>query len=376
MRLDQRRPLALQLQRALHGWAWAVVALLLPVAFLLVSGAGRRRPPAPAAPAPTPPDSLADIERRLQQALARLAPGLADAADAELTASLIRSGVDPQGADRITLLRAGVREARYGTAPRADTRALARELEDLLSRLTPQGKSARRRWRERAGLASLLAGCLVLPGAAQTPPEKLYEAGAYSAAVEGFARRALADPGIPTHWFNLGDAAWRAGDDAQSLAAWIRAARLSPRDQGIRRALLLVPPGDPSASRNLWVAPVTPAELWLLGLLAWTAGWLGALATRSLQGRWLVLVGGGVILLGAGTALGRWYRRPVAVLTANQVLRLSPHEQAPPAGEVARLGTVLLGERRGGWVRVAAAGGQEGWLPVPALRPAGDLRQP
>jgi hypothetical protein len=217
---------------------------------------------------------------------------------------------------------------------------------------------------------------VVLPLSAQTPPEQLYEAGAYAAAVEGFARRALADPGIPTHWFNLGDAAWRGGDEAQSLAAWIRAARLSPRDQGIRRALLLVPPADSWASRNLWVAPVTPAELWLLGVLAWTAGWLGALATRSLQGRWLVLIGGAVILLGAGRALDGWYRRPVALLSANQVLRLSPHEQAPAAGEVARLGTVLLEERRGAWVRVVASGAQEGWLPVQALRPAGDLLQP
>ncbi len=376
MRLDQRRPLALRLQRSLPDWAWAVAFLLLPLAFGLVSRSGRRRAPAaPAAPA-APPDSLAEVERRLQQALARLAPGLADSAEVELTASLIRSGVDPQAADRITVLRSAVRQARYGTGVRVDTRALARDLEDLLGQLTPRGKDARRRWRERAGLAGLLAGCVVLPGSAQTPPEQLYEAGAYSAAMAGFARRALDDPGIPTHWFNLGDAAWRAGDDAQSLAAWIRAARLSPRDQGIRRALLLVPPGDPGASGNLWVAPVTPAELWLLGLLSWAAGWTGAIATRRLQGRWLVLLGGAVILVGCGAALGRWYRRPVAVLSANQVLRLSPHEQAPPAGEVARLGTVLLGERRGAWVRVAASGAQEGWLPAQALRPAGDLRRP
>ncbi len=375
MRLDQRPPPALRLQRLLPDWAWAVAALLLPVAFFLVSRSRPRPAPTPPPSPPTPPDSLADVERRLQQALARLAPGLADSADVELTASLIRSGVDPQAADRITVLRSAVREARYGTGRRADTRALSRELDDLLGQLTPRGRDARRRWRQRAGLA-VLAACLLRPLAAQTPPEQLYEAGAYSAAAEGFARRALADPGIPTHWFNLGDAAWRAGDDAQSLAAWIRAARLSPRDQGIRRALFLVPPGDPWASRNLWVAPVTPAELWLLGLLTWTAGWAGALATRRLQGRWLVLLGGAVILLGGGLALGQWYRRPVAVLAANQVLRLSPHEQAPASGEVARLGTVLLGERRGAWIQVVASGAQEGWLPAQALRPAGDLRLP
>lgn len=374
MRLDQKQPLALGLQRLLPGWGWTVVALLWPAGFFLRRWRSREIPTTGSAPAPASPDTLAQVERRLQQALARLAPGLADAADAELTASLIRSGVDPQAADRITQLRAAVRQARYGTGASPAAATLGRELEQLLGRLTPRGRDARRRWRERAGLVGLLAGCVLLPLTAQTPPEQLYEAGAYAAAADGFVRRALADPGIPTHWFNLGDAAWRAGDDAQSLAAWTRAARLSPRDQGIRRALFLVPPGDPWAARNLWIAPVTPAELWLLGLIVWTAGWIGALVSRRLQGRWLVLLGSAILLSGLGAGLGRWYRRPVAVLAANQVLRLSPHEQAPPAGEVARLGTVLLGERRAGWVRVVAAGAQEGWLPASALRPAGDLR--
>lgn len=376
MRLDQRRPLAHRLRQLLPDWGWSVMALLFP-GLLLLSRRPRRRPREAVQPPPTASDPLAALERRLQQTLARLAPSLAAAGDPELAASLIRSGVEPQSAQRITRLRAGVRHARYAAVVGADTTALAHELDELARLLTPQGEDGRRRWRERAGLTAILVLGLSAPRlGAQTAPEKLYEAGAYAAAAEGFQRRALANPEITTHWFNLGDAAWRAGDDAQSLAAWIRAARLSPRDQGVRRALLLVPPGDPWATRSLWIAPVTPAEVWLLGLIAWVVGWTGAALTRGLSGRWLVLIGGGVILFGAASALSRWYRRPVAVLAANQVLRLSPHEQAPPAGEVARLGTVLLGERRGAWVRVTAQGGQDGWLLGRELRPAGDLITP
>ncbi len=376
MRLDRRRPVALRLQQALPDSGWLAVALAFPLGYWASRRRRRRAPPPPVVASPGPADSLARIEQRLQQALARLAPGLADSADAELTASLVRSGLEPESAGRITRLRATVRQARYGSGATPATSALAQELEDLLARLTPRGKDARRRWRERAGVITMLAAACLPALGAQTPPEKLYEAAAYSAAAEGFARRALAEPGITTHWFNLGNAAWRAGDDAQSLAAWIRAARLSPRDQGVRRALLLVPPADQWASRSLWISPVTPPELWLLGLIAWITGWTGAALTRSLQGRWLVLLGGALLLAGAGTALARWYRRPIAVLAANQVLRLSPHEQAPPAGEVARLGTVRLGERRGAWVRVVAAGDQEGWILAQTLRPAGDLLPP
>lgn len=376
MRLDQQRPLALRLRRALPGWAWTLLALMFPALLLLPRWPRRRKPQVVTVPAGAP-DPLAAFEVRLEQALARLAPGLSDASDAELTASLIRSGMQPQAAQRVTRVRAGVRRARYARDAEVNTAALGRELEDLLQLLTPQGGNGRRRWRERAGLTAMLLLLVAPPPvSAQTPPEQLYEAGAYSAAADGFQRRALAAPEVTTHWFNLGDAAWRAGDDAQSLAAWIRAARLSPRDQGVRRALLLVPPGDPWAARNLWVSPVAPAELWLLGLIAWGIGWIGAAVSRRIRGRWLVLIGGGVVLYAGATALSHWYRRPVAVLAANQVLRLSPHELAPPAGEVARLGTVILGERRGAWVRVAAQGGQEGWIQGQELRPAGDLLAP
>lgn len=373
MRLDQQLPLALGLRRVLPGWVWTVLSLLLPGLWLLPRWPRRRKPQAVAVSAGSR-DPLAAIEVRLQQALARLAPGLSDAGDAELTASLIRSGMEPQAAQRVTKVRSGVRRARYARDAEVNTAALGRELEGLLQLLTPQGEDGRRRWRERAGLTAMFL-LLVSPAqlSAQTPPEQLYEAGAYSAAADGFQRRALAAPEVTTNWFNLGDAAWRAGDDAQSLAAWVRAARLSPRDQGVRRALLLVPPGDPWAARNLWVSPVAPAELWLLGLIAWGVGWVGAAWSRGLRGRWLVLIGGGVVLFAGAAALSHWYRRPVAVLAANQVLRLSPHELAPPAGEVARLGTVILGERRGAWVRVVAQGGQEGWIPGQELRPAGDL---
>ena len=85
---------------------------------------------------------------------------------------------------------------------------------------------------------------------------------------------------------NLGDAAYRAGDDAAALVAWVRAARLSPRDGGVRRALLLVAPADAGAASSLWVSPFAPAELWLVGLIVWLTGWGAIIASRRFRGRW------------------------------------------------------------------------------------------
>jgi len=218
-----------------------------------------------------------------------------------------------------------------------------------------------------------MAGLLLLglngSSRAQTQPEQLYEAGAYRAAAEGFRRRALDAPGVPNHWFNLGDAAYRASDDATSLVGWVRSARLSPRDADIRRALQLVAPADPGAANSLWVAPLTPPELWLLGLISWLVGWAGILWTRQIRGRWVVLLAGGALLLLLSKALARWYAAPLAVVGSNEQLRLSPHELAPAVGEVSRLATVRLGPGRGGWIRVDAGAGQRGWMRREGLQP-------
>jgi hypothetical protein len=180
-------------------------------------------------------------------------------------------------------------------------------------------------------------------------------------------------PDVPTHWLNLGDAAYQAGDDAEALAAWTRGARLAPRDVGLRRALTLVPAADAASAHWLWVSVVTPAELWLLGLVAWLAGWAGILWTRRIDGRWVVLLGAGALLIGGSTMLRGWYARPTAVVTVNTVLRLSPSDLAPSVGEVPRLGAVRLEASRGPWVRVVGPGGQEGWLHTEETAPVAPM---
>jgi hypothetical protein len=361
MRLDDGLPVALAVEGAAPAPVWWALTALPVLAFVAIRLPRRRRP----APAPTGGgDPLAEAERRLEQALRALAPA---GPGAEWSRALARVGVDAKLADELSRLRERVRAARFAPPGPVRADAIVRDVDAAVARLAPHHANGFPRWRRRAGLTVVLLGAglgaiSARAAAAQAPPEQLYEAGAYRAAAEGFRRQARAEPGVPAHWFNVGDAEYRGGADAAALAAWTRGARLAPRDNGLRRALLLVPPADAASARWLWVSPVAPAELWLIGLIAWFAGWGGALWHRKLRGRWLVLLGGGLALLGAASALRRYYADPVAVVAHNAVLRLSPHELAPAIGEVPGLGAVRLAARRGGWYEVEAPGGQRGWI--------------
>jgi tetratricopeptide (TPR) repeat protein len=361
IRLDTRRPLARSLRNNLEDWAWWAL-LLLPVVGLLI----QRRPRRPRPPEVVnldPGNSLAGAERRLDTALRALVPSLAERDDGGLTRALRRAGLEPAKADELARLRDKLRAARFAPDGSTATQALMREVDAAVSGLGGTAASGQRRWRRRAGVGLVLfLAAAPAQGRAQASAEQLYGAGAYRAAAASFRRQAELQPDVPSRWLNLGDATYRAGLDAAALAAWTRAARLAPRDPGIQRALLLLPPADAAAARWLWVAPFTPEELWLVGAVIWLVAWGGVLWGRRFRGRWVVLLAGAVLLLGASVALSSWYQEPVAVATANASLRLSPHELAPAVGEVPVLGTVRVELARGTWYRVAATGGQEGWM--------------
>jgi hypothetical protein len=285
-----------------------------------------------------------------------------------LSLALERGGLTPEDAATLVALQERIQAMRFGPAARGEVSQLVAEARRVLARKATAPEPSVRRWRRRTGILTVLAlaATEVQP---QTQPEQYYEAGAYRAAAEGFRQRALASPSTTAHWFNLGAATYRAGDDAAALAAWVRAARLSPRDGGIRRALALVPPFDAASSAALWASPATPAELWLVGLVAWLAGWSGVVWSRRWGGRWVVLIVGGAVLIGTGHGLQRWYDRPVAIAGGNRQLRLSPHELSPAVGEVQRLGALVLGPERGQWIRVDNVGGQRGWIRRGGIEP-------
>jgi hypothetical protein len=308
---------------------------------------------------------VALAEAELALALGGLVPNLPALEGEQLEAALRAVGVESDTARRAVAIRDRVRAARYGPGAPQDRRALLQEVRQLMSRLVPAGAGDRTR-RTVAVAGALLLVMVSGPLAAQSPPpEQLYQTGALSAAAAAFEQRTRLEPDVPAHWFNLGATRFRMGAAGAALAAWSRAERLAPRDGGIRRALRLVPVPESRSARALWVPPFTPEELLLLAGALWMAGWIGFSLTR--KPRWLVVVVAGLLVAGGGEALAIWYRRPLAIVTADHSLSVSPHDLAPAVAPVQVGSVVTVMQRDRGWAMVREAGGKIGWLPLESV---------
>lgn len=253
---------------------------------------------------------------------------------------------------------------RYGPpGPAAEDTDLVTEVEELVHRL---GDSLRG-WRGRGATAVLIVGLFAGGLSAQAPPpEGLYEAGALRAAAEGFARRAEQEPAVAAHWYDLGATYYRLGAKGRAAAAWIRARRLEPREPTILRALRLTPAPDATTARWTWSPPVTAEELLLLGALGWIIGWIGWVFRPRLRDRWTVLLVFAAASAAGGFALRAWYRRPIAIVLDQTMLRLSPHGRAPTIGPLEAGGAVQILRQDRGWVLVRA-GLREGWVASEAV---------
>ncbi|TFG48634.1 MAG: hypothetical protein E4H38_06175, partial [Gemmatimonadales bacterium] len=362
IRITERTPLADRLRGVVPAFPWWLILVLGPLIALARHPRQPRTRPVPRG-APSPVDPLSAAEQRLHRRVIGILGSVG--APEVVAAALHDAGIPRDTSDRVGNLLDRYRAARFSATP-GDVAGLFRDTELVLKRL--QGTTPRRgrSLRQRLTLVGLLAAGVSL-AEAQVAPAQLYEAGAYRLAVDGFEREVQARPGVPGRWYNLGAAEYRAGNDAQALVAWTLAARLAPRDHSIRRALGLVPPAANVAAIALWSSPMTPNELWLVGLVIWVTGW-GALALeRRVRGRWLVLLAGALLAFALGEGLGRWYARPLAVVETSQLMRLAPHERAPGVGELAMLEVVEPLDELRGWVLLESAGGQKGWIPATAL---------
>ncbi len=262
-------------------------------------------------------------------------------------------------------MRDRLRAARYGPRGLGDAAELGAEIQQVLRVLGAEGPARTRR--PHPVVTTLLVIGVALHGQAvqaQTASaEALFEAGALRAAADSFAARANRDPDDPAHWYNLGATLYRAGADGKATAAWIRAARLDPRNQAIRRALQLLPPPDPVTEQLLRVGWATPVEWGFFAAASWVILWLA------------VAFGGGrrvvIALVGAVTAtaavLGaiEWQRRdqPVAVVIAEAApVRTAPYGAASAAATVPAGGAVLVGRSYGPWREVHRKDGIHGWV--------------
>jgi hypothetical protein len=132
------------------------------------------------------------------------------------------------------------------------------------------------------------------------------------------------------------------------------------------RALRLTPPPDAASARWTWSPPVTSDELLLLGAFGWILGWLAWVFRPRLRDRWTVLLIFAAASAASGFALRAWYRRPIAIVLDQTMLRLSPHGRAPTVGPLEAGGAVQILRQERGWVLVRA-GSREGWVASEAV---------
>ena len=363
------------------GWQGWLALLLVPP---LLSWLARRRwRQVPDTEAVVAGPALTPLGRLEREFLAVLTSHVSDpfARDGDGLAQALRAaGVDSAVADHVKRLRDRLRAARYGPRGLGDAAELAEEIEQVLRVLgaaASDGHGHAGGRRPRPTVVSVLLAIMIVRAQhaaplhaqtallqGQTPSaEALFQAGALRAAADSFAARAARQPRDPAHWYNLGATLYRAGADGKATAAWIRAARLAPRDPAIRRALRLLPPPDPVTEQLLLVGWATPAEWGLVGAGGWLVVWL--LVAAGGRRRGLIALFGAVAIGTSVLGAIEWRRRDqaVAVVVADGApVRAAPYGGASAAATVQPGGALLMGRRYGPWVEVHRTDGIHGWV--------------
>jgi hypothetical protein len=343
-------------------WLWAVVLVLPPLSVTFGRHRGRRsRRPGRRRERPSAAISrLAELDAAYTSVLARLAPHTESLSGAGLTDALRAAKVDASLAAHAARVRERLRQARYGPEGGTDADELAAEVQEVLKALGG-GQALAVASRVVATVIILVSAGAV--GVVAQTPEQLYEAGAVRIAADSFAARAARQPLVAAHWHNLGSAFDYLGDPARAQAAWMRAARLAPREPAIRRALEAHPSPDRASDRLMWISPVTPGEALLGAAGCWILAWVlwGVRAGRRYGIALLVVA---AALVAYGGYVGRRYGEPTALVVRSQTpLREAPYGSARARVELDEAAAVRVEREWGVW-RLVTHGNAQGWLLV------------
>ena len=343
-------------------WMLGLIAGLPPLlACLARVGAAISRRRQPLERTRTKGPALEVLEQEFRANLERLVPDM-DAREGDgLPAALRAAGVEAPVATHASRVRDRLWQALYGPEGTSDPLELRAEVHEVL-RALPGGRHRSRPMVRAAGLAGVLG--MIWAGAASaqsTTAEQLYEAGAFRAAADSFLIRASQQPADPSQWFNAGAALFGAGEETAARVAWVKAARVAPRNGTVRAALQLVPPVNSHARTNTWIAPVTVMELALVGTILWVVGWLtytfSARARRALP-----VAAFGLVVAGLAAYLHDRYTEPVGlVLVPNAAVREAPYGTAQATTRFAQGAAVRIERSEGAWVLVRR-GGYQGWV--------------
>ncbi len=343
-------------------WGWILVIVLPPLIVLAMRVEMH-------VPRPTPRRrrtrqggetgaGLQALESEFRGVLEGLVPTARHKASEGLAAALRAAGVEASLAAHAARVRDRLRQALYGPEGSTDPDELTAEVQEVLRALV----GGTRKVRATPGVVLVLLLLCGVAGAVRAQSaERLYDAGAVRPAADSFAYRAAQDPLTAAHWYNSGAALNRLGENVRARAAWLRAARLAPRDETITRALDGTTPPDASPRGFTWISPITPAEALLIAAALWMFAWfLLAARVRLRHVAPLLLVA--LIVAAYGNAVTRRYARPLALVMLDETpLRAAPFGSAEAARELGRGVAVLIEGERGPWV-LATDGVRRGWL--------------
>jgi hypothetical protein len=380
---------ALQPLRALErgtplGWthspAFAVLQAVPLLALLLLVGVRRRRerPPTPQ-----------EVRARVAAQIARLAAlPMGGAFLTELERLLVRGCAEALGAeeapstrlrrvgatvaaDRLDAFIGELRRLRYAPAERFEPDALLRAATAILNEL-PIPRRSSRPARGAVACALLVAGAASIATIVRAAAPDDWEAAVtafgaqdYIEAANRFYAYARTQPRNPDAWYNHGLAAHRVGDTGRAVWAWLRAARLAPRDRGIAHNLQVVGAGAALST----VRPFDRLSASERRLLALTAWWLvtGAAALYLLRRRSAALwVAGPALLLAAAVATSAVAQalRPVYVtpLRNGAELLTAPNARAESLGRLHPGSVARVRGRRDDFLLVAVDEVRDAWV--------------
>lgn len=340
-----------------RGW-WAILLAVVLVPPAILIRRGRRTT------LTVRRSSIADPEAELRAALGTPV----DAGQDHIVAALRLRGVPREDAEHVHRWLSAVGRRRYGPSK--------------LDIPEPPPVFAQVMVRLRTPVAMLVLLCAALPLHAQREDGiARFAGGDYPGAARAFAADAHAAPLAAGVWRDLGAARWMAhDDDVGAAAAWLTALALAPRDPLLRAdwAAATAIPADVRGRAP--TIPLSRDELLLAALVLWLGAWAAAFAGWR-RTAWIVGTSCAASLLVAAT---RWQvERPgQGLITANTILRISPHPATTAVGELSMWSSVRVERRLDGWVLVGgqinapgsvAAVAVEGWIPAASIAPIGPL---
>jgi tetratricopeptide (TPR) repeat protein len=220
---------------------------------------------------------------------------------------------------------------------------------------------------------------------AQSPAEafsqgnKLYEQAKYPDAEAAYQK--IIDSGTRSValWFNLGNAAFKAGHIGRAIEAFRRAEILDPHDPDVRANLHFArdqvanfAPALPGGHWTRWVNRLT-LDQWAIASSVALALFFFSLLARQLrpnlrQSGWstpLLLAAASVCLtICLGLAINqRLLQKSAVVIVGETAARRGPLDEAETAFTLHDGSEILIADQNGPWIEVADAADHTGWVP-------------